>query len=52
MGGSGFGVRQMGPTSWKILGKSESLPGPQFPICKMGTILLGSDEVVIKCQVS
>ena len=34
------------PTSCETLGKSAAL---SFAICKMGTIILGSDEVVIKC---
>lgn len=48
MGGSGFGIRQTGPTSWETLGESAAPSGPPFPICKIEMILLGSDKVVIK----
>ena len=37
------------PMSCETLCESTALSGPQFLTCKMGTIMLGSDEVVIKC---
>ena len=36
---------QMGPPSCETLGESAALSGAQFPICEMGMILLGPDEV-------
>lgn len=37
------------PMSCKALRESTALSGPQFLTCKMGTVILGSDEVVITC---
>lgn len=50
LGGSGFGVRQTGLTSCEALGgKSTVLSRSRFPICKMGTVLLGAEDIVITC---
>lgn len=54
MGGPGVSLRKTGPTSWQTLGESEALYGPWFPICKMGVIPSGSDEIIKRlawCQV-
>lgn len=50
MGCSGSGSGRRAPQAVRPwLGESAAVFGPQFSICKMGVILLGSDEVVIKC---
>lgn len=49
LGGSGFGVRQTGLTSCEALGgKSSVLSRSCFPSCKMGPVLLGAEDIVVK----